>query len=222
VPPTDRRPPATSAIRASGVSNSPPSLSPRVLSPGVHDLSTCVLLDLTATIHFDSSGFGVSNSYALVPPRVLSPEDNGFPPRIPLDLTAQIHFGSFRVLSPKVHRSLAMCPSRSDGPDSLRLFRVREFQTPAHSFLRSAFTRRLRSVDTYPPGDQRTRIYFVPSTISPSPCLQALKCFRSRVVDLAPPVPLDDEWSLITSGLGTLASLLSCAHKGIKALCTLP
>jgi len=35
--------------------------------------------------------------------------------------------------------SVNVCPSRSDHPDSLRLFELRDFQTPTHSFLPNFF-----------------------------------------------------------------------------------
>jgi hypothetical protein len=109
---------------------------------------------------------GVSNSYALVPPRVLSHIDNRSPPCVPLDLTVHILFVSLGF------RSFKLLCTRSSW---------------------SAFTRRIRPVDTYPHGDQRPR-----ST-------SGLQRFRSLldhkfpkfscfgVVDLAPLFHLDNE-----------------------------
>jgi hypothetical protein len=106
-----------------GSFNTPPSLS-----PGAHDPSTCVLLDLTVQIHFGSSGFGI---FKLLRTR------------------------SSRSAFTRRQWIFATHPSGSDGPDSLRLFGLWEFQLLHTRSSLSSFTRRLRSVDTYPPDNQR-------------------------------------------------------------------
>jgi hypothetical protein len=81
----------------------------------------------------------------------------------------------------------------------------------------SAFTQRIRSVDMYPSGDQRPR-----SILGLRRFLSLLdnkrpKCFHSVVVDLAPPVLLDDEQSLITSGLRDFGKFSLLCTQRVKA-----
>jgi hypothetical protein len=96
---------------------------------------------------FDSSGFGSFNT-----PPLLSLRDHDPLIRVLLDLMVQIHFGSssfksFTLLHTHSSRSsftrrqgiYSTRPSGSNGPNSLRPFGVREFQTPTHSFLLDFF-----------------------------------------------------------------------------------
>jgi hypothetical protein len=107
-PPTDRRPPTTSTIRASGVSNSYALIPPRVLSPGYNGFPPRIPLDLMVQVLFGSSGFRSFNSYALVPLRS--------------DFT-------------RIQRISTTRPSGSDGPGSLRDFGVRVIRTLQQSVL---------------------------------------------------------------------------------------
>lgn len=145
-PPTDRRPPATSAIRASGVSNSYALIPPRVLSPGYNGFPPPVPLDLTVRVLFGS--LRVSTPAHLFLSGVISLEYNGFPPRVPLDLTVRVlfgssSFGSFNscTLVPlwsdftRIQQIFATRPSGSDSPSSLRDFGIRVIRTLQQSVL---------------------------------------------------------------------------------------
>jgi hypothetical protein len=148
---------------------------------------------------------------------------NGFPPRVPLDLMVQIFSASrrlpFRVLSLQTSRSLATCSLRNGWLRS----------TSAFGTSGVCHTPHLKSSEvTFPEvSDLSTRVSWQPMTwiyfglrlfgdFTFSLSTKLPKCSHSRVVDLTPPVPLDDGWSLTSSGLWDFDNPYPCALKGIK------
>jgi hypothetical protein len=127
------------------MSNLSPSHSPRVTSPGIHDLLPHALLDLTVHLFFISSGF--SNLSSQLKPHYNLPGARDLLTSVPLQIDISRPFGSsrfrcFNIPSPVfllISRFADTCSSEYDGSDSLRLFRVRKFQTYVRSILPERF-----------------------------------------------------------------------------------
>jgi hypothetical protein len=110
-------------------------------------------------------------------------------------------FGSFRP-RPDQRSFDLLLDQRSRSPSGLRRF---------HPLLSSRVlhTQSSRSGATHPLSDQRPRFT---SVVSPPPCPQT-----SEVVDLTPPVLLDDGRSQITSGLRDFDKSTSPVHTRVKS-----
>jgi hypothetical protein len=102
-------------------------------------------------------------------------------------------------------------------------FGLREFQLLYTRFLPEHFTQSPRSNDACLPFDQRTSIHFGTSTLWASRFhfLLTRKTSQSNftgVMDLPPPVPLDDGWSLVSSGLRRILTSMCTQRLNARAL----
>jgi hypothetical protein len=116
--------------------NSSPSRSPRVLPPGVHDLSPRALLDLRSRFSSAFGASGVCLTPHLETSEVVFPEVSDLSTRIPCRSMDRIYFdssnfGSFKLLRthflpkciyPKIHDLLTRIPLAINDQDLLRLF----------------------------------------------------------------------------------------------------
>jgi hypothetical protein len=186
-----------------------------ILPPEVDDLSMCVPHRSTNVVHFCSSGFWSFNSQSSLSPKVISPKYNDLAMCVPHISTFVVHFGSSgfgsfnsqSLLSPKVlspeYKNLSTCVPHSSTVLIHFTLRASGVSTLSILFILERFHLKMmicRHVNPLATNGQDLFRLFSDFALSLSTNFQ--------VVDLAPPIPLDDGRSLASSGLRKILTLV--------------